>query len=77
MSKLNKFQRLVADTYAGGDFAWVEIFEQTVDIGDGLFEFLMREFGDDEIDLETVLQRVRKAQEQVADVVDALEVLDA
>ena len=50
MSQLNRFQRLVADNYAAGDYSHLDNQREAKaddDLGDTLFTFLMRELSDD------------------------------
>ena len=47
MTQLNRFQRLVADNYGGGDYAHFVVPEEAEDAGDTLLTFLMRELSDD------------------------------
>ena len=51
MTQLNRFQRLVADNYAAGDYSWLDNQrEAKADaslLGDTLLTFLMRELSDD------------------------------
>lgn len=46
MSALNPVQRLVADTYCGGEFAKVASREEAETVGDTLFLFIIRELQD-------------------------------
>ncbi len=47
-SLLNKFQMMVKDVYAGGEYSHVKSREdyESDDIGDGLFKFIMAELAD-------------------------------
>jgi hypothetical protein len=66
---MNRFQKAVAKTYGGGDYAyiadlpWEEACRAYQDCGDTLFTFLMRELEDDveRMDQETAVQRIEGA----------------
>jgi NTP pyrophosphatase (non-canonical NTP hydrolase) len=74
MSKpLTKFQRLVAETYEGGEFSWVRTEEGSENVGDGLFSFLIREAGQAGKSPDELLRMMRKAEEEVREVADAVE----
>ena len=50
MSQLNRFQRLVADNYAAGDYSHLDNQREAKaddSLGDTLLTFLMRELSDD------------------------------
>lgn len=66
---LNKFQRAAAKVYGGGDFSHVQNLDETKDVGDGLFSFLMSEISDKDIDIETVLNRLGRAIADIEDVI--------
>lgn len=75
---LNRAQRIVADTYEGGEFAHVQSIDDARDVGDGLFLFLMVELSDDEdcLDQDEAIRRVAVATEQLLDVSMALHSAD-
>ena len=70
-TKLNSMQRLVADTYCGGEFCYIDDVECAQHVGDGLFTFLINEAGDvpDKGEFIVVLFA---AQGQLAEVIHAL-----
>lgn len=57
---MNQFQQLIVDHYGNGDFSYIETEEQTKDVGDSLFSFLIVEFSNSEgcDDLLTALSRI-------------------
>lgn len=71
--KFNRAQRIVANTYAGGDFDHVQP-DEIHDVGDTLFTFLMIELSDDEgcDDAEEAARRVRVAIDELVAVEEAL-----
>lgn len=75
--KLNQFQRVVADKYACGDFAFCETLSDTQDVGDGLFSFLMRELNDDgePMDASTANQRLQSAIDDLSAAANAVQEL--
>lgn len=66
---LNKFQLAAAKVYGGGDFSHVENLDETKDVGDGLFSFLMSEMSDKDMDIETALYRLRRAIDDIEEVI--------
>jgi hypothetical protein len=78
----NQYQRITAQNYAGGDFAWIldhpDWRAKVDDCGDTFFTFLMREFSDleyptDKADALKRLQRVADDVEELYDNIDALQ----
>lgn len=45
---MNQFQQLIVEHYGDGDFSYIETEDQTKDIGDSLFSFLIVEFSSSE-----------------------------
>jgi hypothetical protein len=84
---LNDYQKAVLRVYAEGDNAHLMDFEGTKeefdrelnDAGDTLFRFLMVELSDNEdcTDLDTAIQRVSTAIDDIEAVKDALEDMEA
>jgi hypothetical protein len=80
--RLNVWQKSIARTYGGGDYAHIaeqgEVSADDLDTcGDTLFRFLMVELADSE-DCDTqeeAVRRVARAREQLDDAVAALEAL--
>jgi hypothetical protein len=77
MAKLNKFQRQVALTYGGGDYAhiaepanaarWHEL-SAVAQSGDSLFQFIMNELADEgriKMDRGTAVQRMENASNDI------------
>lgn len=65
MSQLNRFQRLVADNYAAGDYSYLDDQREAKrdDDGDTLLTFLMRELSDDcQDDANEALRRLTAAR---------------
>lgn len=71
---LDKFQRIVADSYKEGEFSSVGIIQEAKDLGDGLFTFLMIELSEDEDcdSIEEAISRINKIISQVRQVCQAL-----
>lgn len=71
---LNAAQRVVADTYGGGDYAHITAPDEAEDVGDTLFTFLIRELADSEDcdDLDEALRRVEVARDQLGEIIEAL-----
>jgi hypothetical protein len=75
---INRYQRILLDTYCGGEFAHVTGIEYIVDgVGDTLFTFLFNELstGEDCNDIDTAITRINNAQNQLKELYAAL-VLD-
>lgn len=74
MTDFNPYQRVVADTYGGGDYAHLTKLSECRDVGDTLFTFLMIELstkeGTDSPD--EALRRMTTARLQLQDVERAL-----
>ena len=53
MPKFNEFQKAAIRAYPNDDFKYLleENEPDTCDIGDGLIEFIIRELGDDDMDI--------------------------
>lgn len=75
LGRLNKIQKLAARAYGDGDFSHVKTTEESQDVGDGLFSFIMRELADDggPMDGETALNRMHGARRDIDSVISALE----
>lgn len=71
---LNAAQRVVADTYGDGDYAYITSASEAEDVGDTLFTFLIRELAESEDcdDLDEALRRVEVARDQLGEIVEAL-----
>lgn len=67
---MNKYQRILAKYYAGGDFDYIESDSDARCVGDTLFLFLWRELADSEdcTDDDTAIQRLEMAEADVADI---------
>jgi hypothetical protein len=79
---LNAWQRAIARTYGGGDYAHfteqLEVsHEDLADCGDTLFEFLVIELSDQEDceDLEEAIRRMGQARDQLDAAIAVLEAL--
>ncbi len=48
MRSLNRYQQIVVDGYADGEFAQVSTLAESEQVGDGLFSFLLRELSNSE-----------------------------
>lgn len=74
MSELTPWQRIVAETYGGGDYAHVRTLDECRDVGDILFTFLMIEL-DPKEDCDSQLEaacRVEVAMNQLEELVNRL-----
>lgn len=80
-NSINQFQKAVAETYAGGDFAWVlsepDWRKALDDCGDTFLTFLIQELSDSEDCTNTAealkrLQRVADDVEELYDIVETL-----
>jgi hypothetical protein len=60
MCSLNRYQQIVVDGYADGEFAQVSTLAESEQVGDGLFSFLLRELSDSEDcdSMESAIQRL-------------------
>lgn len=67
MRGLNRYQQMIVDGYAGGEFAQVSSLAESEQVGDGLFSFLIRELADSEDcdSLESAIQRLSVVIEEV------------
>lgn len=45
---MNRYQKVIVEHYGNGDFSYVTTEEQSKDIGDSLFTFLITEFANQE-----------------------------
>ncbi len=45
---LSRNQRLIADNYGSGEFSYCKTVDEALDVGDGLFAFLLTELSEDE-----------------------------
>jgi len=77
MSTLNDFQSTASRVYGGGDFYGITYIEESQNVGDGLFGFIITELSthEDCRDKETALQRLKSAQAELQVVIDAIETL--
>lgn len=57
--KLDKFQRIVALAYEGGEYSWMKREEQVRQSGDGLFIFLISEIAQHQ-DCDSVEEAIRR-----------------
>ena len=64
---LNPFQRVCADTYAGGDFAHVQHVDEAKQVGDTLFAFIMIELASSE-DCGNAEEAVGRLDRAIADI---------
>lgn len=71
---LTPWQRIVADNYAGGDFAHVQTLDECRDVGDTLFTFLMIELDPNEDcdSFDEAIRRVDVARRQIDELDEAL-----
>jgi hypothetical protein len=79
---LNAWQKAIARTYGGGDYAHLTeqakvSHEELADCGDTLFEFLMIELSDQEDceDQEEAVRRMVQARDQLDNAIAVLEAL--
>lgn len=74
MTKIDPIQRIVADSYCGGDFSHVKTMEEVKYCGDGLFAFLMSELSmsEDCGNINTAMGRILIIRQQLLRVEDAL-----
>jgi len=74
MTKFNEFQRVAIRAYADGDLAYLLDGDgtDTQDIGDGLFTFILRELGDDDMDIDLAIQRMNTVRDDINTVLQAL-----
>ena len=74
MTKFNEFQRVAIRAYPNDHFKYLleENEADTCDIGDGLFEFIIRELGDDDMDINGAIQRMETVRADVEAVLQAL-----
>ena len=72
MRKFNKFQEAAFDAYPNEIVkSMLEEGADTQDVGDSLFEFIIREL-DDYMDINEAIQRMETARDQVETVLHAL-----
>jgi len=71
---LTEIQKIARDNYAGGNFSHVESVEETEDVGDTLFEFVMRELAPSEDcdSLDEAIRRMETAKREIEEVIEAL-----
>jgi hypothetical protein len=74
MTKFNEFQRVAIRAYADGDLAYLLDGDgtDTQDVGDGLFTFILRELGDDDMDIDLAIQRMNTVRDDINTVLQAL-----
>jgi len=74
MPKFNEFQEAAILAYPNDDFRYLleENEADTCNIGDGLFEFIIRELGDDDMDINLAIQRMETVRAEVEAVLHAL-----
>lgn len=70
---LNPYQRLAADTYAGGEFSHIQHEDEATDVGDTLFLFLIRELDDDCDSWEEATNRLQRARDDIDGVLSEVE----
>lgn len=73
---MNKIQKIVMNTYSGGEFAGYSTADEAIDTsGDSLFSFLLTEVSDDEDceTVETAIKRLQTSIDYIQEVIDALE----
>ena len=74
MPKFNEFQKAAIRAYPNDDFKYL-LEENEADIGqvgDGLFEFIIRESGDDDMDINEAIERMETVRAEVEAVLHAL-----
>lgn len=71
---LSPWQRVVADNYGGGDYAYITSLDQCRDVGDSLFTFLMIEMDPKEgcDNAETALQRLETARDDITGLIPGI-----
>ncbi len=71
---LTNWQRVIKDKYAGGEFDHLTFWQEEDTVGDGLFEFLMREFSayEDCEDRQDAQRRMLTIMREVMEVMDAV-----
>jgi hypothetical protein len=73
MPKFNEFQKAAIRAYPNDlKYLLEENEADTCDVGDGLFEFIIRELGDDDMDINTAIQRMETVRADVEAVLHAL-----
>ena len=74
MPKFNEFQKAAIRAYPNDDFKHLLEENEPIqcDVGDGLFEFIIRELGDDDMDIDTAIQRMETVCADVEAVLHAL-----
>ena len=72
---LDKFQRLVADSYESGEFSYCKNLHDVLQTGDGLFQWLMFELSDSEDceNFDDARKRLDTALREIREVSDAFE----
>ena len=72
---LDKFQRIVAGSYEGGEFSHVSGITGASEMGDGLFRFLLAEISEAEgcDSLEEAHRRLHTAKRQINEILQAIE----
>ncbi|MCK5236223.1 MAG: hypothetical protein KAR06_04480 [Deltaproteobacteria bacterium] len=73
---LDKYQKIVAESYEGGEFNHDEVME---DVGDGLFKFLITEISDEEMCMSysEAVNRLSTIIQQVKEVRAAMEIAES
>lgn len=74
---MNQFQRIVGETFAGGEYQSVKTDKQAHQVGDTLFAFLFCELEDlgwMDNPMGECLKRLAKAKEQIAEVEQAIKI---
>ena len=68
---LSPWQRIVADNFGGGDFAYISSVDEAEHVGDTLFLFLMRELdpGEECDSWDEALRRTEVAMRQLDEIV--------
>lgn len=67
---LTPWQRKVADTYGGGDYAYIQTVDEARNVGDTLFTFLMIEL-DPKEDCDSNLEAIRRIDSAIDELQDA------
>lgn len=74
MAEFNAYQRAIANTYGGGDYAHVETLDECRNVGDTLFTFLMIECATSEgcDSAEEANRRLHMAMDNIQEVIGSL-----
>ena len=72
---LDRFQRIVADSYEDGEFSHVNSLTGASEMGDGLFRFLLAEISESEDcdSQEEAMRRLHNARRQIEEVMQAFD----